>query len=317
MSKPANVFIMEVGPRDGLQMQTAVLSVQDKIGLIERLAAAGLPAIEVGSFVNPKSVPQMANSGEVFHGLPSGGAVQYHGLWLNARGLAQALENGRVMVTGKLMLTATETFSMRNTNKSIAQTLEGFPAWIDQYRAAGIETDDLHILAAFGCNFDGAVSAGRVVDLIARGEVVMRQHGARLKRICLADTMGWGNPRQTRALIGAVRERWPDLIIKLHLHDTRGMAIANAAAAIEMGVMEFDASIGGLGGCPFAGNRGAAGNICTEDLAFLCAEMGLETGIDLDLLVEAACYAEALLGSTLPGKVMKSGSLARYRSRTA
>jgi hydroxymethylglutaryl-CoA lyase len=311
---PSSVRIMEVGPRDGLQIEPKVLVTEQKVDLVERLVAAGLRQIEVGSFVNPKGVPQMADSGEVFRRLPQREGVEYHGLWLNAKGLDRAVENGHVKVTGKLILTSTDTFSKRNTNKTIDETLQEFPTWIGQYRRVGIEVDDLHIPAAFGCNYEGAVPIAKVVDLLARGAAVMEENGCTMRRTSLADTMGWGNPEQTRRLVGAVRERWPDLQIRLHLHDTRGTAIANASAALDLGVDEFDSSIGGLGGCPFAGNRGAAGNVCTEDLVFMCEEMGVKTGVDLEALIEVSRFAEELVGHELPGKLMKSRSLSRYRS---
>ena len=311
---PSSVRIMEVGPRDGLQIEPKTLSTEQKVELVNRLIAAGLRQIEVGSFVNPKGVPQMADSGEVFARLDPREGVEYHGLWLNAKGLERAVDNGHVKVTGKLMLTATDTFSRRNTNKTIDETLADFPNWIAHYRKAGIEVDDVHIPAAFGCNFEGPVPVTRVVDLLARGAAVMAEHGCTLRRTSLADTMGWGNPEQTRRLVGAVRERWPELHIRLHLHDTRGAALANASAALDLGVDEFDSAIGGLGGCPFAANKGASGNVCTEDLVFLCEEMGVSTGVDLEALIDVARFAEELVGHDLPGKLMKSRSLAGYRS---
>jgi hydroxymethylglutaryl-CoA lyase len=311
--RPAAVHLMEVGPRDGLQIEPVIVPTDAKVELVEALVTAGLRQVEVGSFVNPKAVPQMADSGEVFERLPVRDGVEYHGLWLNAKGLTRAVASGHVTVTGKLILTATNTFSMRNTNKNIEQTLHEFPTWIEQYRDVGIEVDDVHVPAAFGCNFEGQVPVTRVVELLARAAEVMQEHGCTLRRTSLADTMGWGNPEQTRRLVGAVRERWPDIEIRLHLHDTRGTALANAAAAIEMGVAHFDSSVGGLGGCPFAGNRGAAGNVCTEDLVFMCEESGVSTGVDLDALIDVARRVEKLVGHPLPGKLMKSGSLKRYR----
>src|SRR5580704_9877776 len=226
---PKSVRIIEVGPRDGLQIEKVIVSTQHKVELVERLVAAGVKAIEVGSFVNPKAVPQMADSGEVYRLLPQRKDVEYHGLWLNAKGLERALENGRVHVTGKLMIAASDTFLRRNTNKSIADTLASFPLWIAQYRAAGLATDELHIGAAFGCNFEGDIPVASVTGLVARGEEVMAQEGCRLTGLSLADTMGWGTPLKTQQLIGAIRARWPDLAIKLHLHDTRGTAMASAA----------------------------------------------------------------------------------------
>ena len=159
---PKSVRIMEVGPRDGLQIEKTVFPTDRKVDLVNRLVDAGLRQVEVGSFVNPKSVPQMADSDEVFRRLPQREGVEYHGLWLNVRGLDRAVENGHVKVTGKLMLTATDTFSERNTNKNIDETLDSFPDWIAQYRRVGIEVDDVHIPAAFGCNYEGAVPVQKV-----------------------------------------------------------------------------------------------------------------------------------------------------------
>ena len=168
-------------------------------------------------------------------------------------------------------------------------------------------------LPGFGCNFEGDVPIARVVDIIARAEVLLVQAGSSLRQLALADTMGWATPDRIRRMIGVVRERWPNLAIKLHLHDTRGTAMANALAALEMGVREFDGSIGGLGGCPFAGHKGAAGNICTEDLAYMCEEMGIETGVDLDALIEVGRMAEEIVGHVLPSELIHAGSLGAFR----
>ncbi len=310
---PNRVDLIEVGPRDGLQIEPRVLTVEEKLRLVDAIAASGVRQIEVGSFVNPKAVPQMADTPELFERLHKRPGVRYRGLWLNPRGLQRALENGRVDMDGKLTLTVSETFVRRNTNRGIEDTLAQMPEWIAAYRAAGIEADTLGVMAAFGCNFEGYIPEETVVGLIARAIAVMEEHGCRLRDLSLADTMGWASPRQVRSLVGRIRERWPELELKLHLHDTRGCAVANAVAGLEMGVAAFDSSVGGLGGCPFAGHKGAAGNVCTEDLAFACAEMGLETGLDLDALVEASRMAEAMVGHPLPGKVMKGGTLTRWK----
>ena len=310
---PSRVTLIEVGPRDGLQIEPRVLSTAEKLQMLDALAAAGVPEIEAGSFVNPKAVPQMAGTGEVFDAVRKKPGVRYRALWLNGRGLQQALDNGHVDIDGKLTITASETFIQRNTNRSIADTLAQMPDWIAAYRAAGIAADTLGVMAAFGCNFEGYIPEERVVSLVARTMAIMAEHGCTLRSLSLADTMGWASPAQIKRLVGTIRTRWPDLVLKLHLHDTRGCAVANAVAGMEMGVAEFDASVGGLGGCPFAGHKGAAGNICTEDFAFACEEMGVGTGIDLDALVEAAKLSEALVGHVLPGKVMKGGTLTRFK----
>lgn len=314
---PKHVEIVEVGPRDGLQIEPRVLTTGEKLRMVDALAASGIRQIEVGSFVNPKAVPQMADTGTVFERLDKRPGTRYRALWLNPKGLARALANGRVDMDGKLTLTVSETFVKRNTNRSIDETFAQMPEWIGAYREAGIETDTLGVMAAFGCNFEGYIPEETVVGLIARAVQVMADHGCTLRDLSLADTMGWASPGQVKSLVGKVRDRWPELNLKLHLHDTRGCAVANAVAAMELGVSEFDSSVGGLGGCPFAGHKGAAGNVCTEDLVFACGEMGVETGVDLDALVEAAKMTEAMVGHVLPGKVMKGGTLTRWKEHCA
>ena len=314
---PKSVHLIEVGPRDGLQIEPRILSTDEKITMIDALAASGIAEIEAGSFVNPKAVPQMADSDELFKRLDQKKGVRYRALWLNPKGLERAIENGRVDMDGKLTITASEIFIKRNTNRSIDETFEQMPAWIAQYRAAGMKTNTLGVMAAFGCNFEGYIPEERVVSLVERTIGILADHGEKLENLSLADTMGWGTPGQMKSLVGKVREKWPELNLKLHLHDTRGCAVANAVAAMELGVREFDSSVGGLGGCPFAGHKGAAGNVCTEDLAFACGEMGVETGIDLDALVEAAKLSEDLVGHQLPGKVMKGGTLTRFKDKHA
>ncbi len=310
---PKYVEMIEVGPRDGLQIEPRILTTGEKVRMIDALVASGLKQIEAGSFVNPKAVPQMADTNELFQQIDKREGIRYRALWLNPKGLERALANGRVDMDGKLTLTASETFVQRNTNRSIEDTFEQMPAWIQIYRDAGIEADSLGVMAAFGCNFEGYISEEKVIGLIDRTKRIMADHGCTLKNLSLADTMGWGSPGQMTSMVGKVRDRWPELQLKLHLHDTRGCAVANAVAAMEMGVAEFDASVGGLGGCPFAGHKGAAGNLCTEDLVFACGEMGVDTGVDLDALVEAAKLTEELVGHVLPGKVMKGGTLTRWK----
>jgi hydroxymethylglutaryl-CoA lyase len=314
---PNSVRIIEVGPRDGLQIEPRILSTDEKLRMIDALADTGLKEIEAGSFVNPKAVPQMADTNELFNALTRREGVRYRALWLNPKGLERALANGHVDIDGKLTITASETFIKRNTNRSIDETFEQMPDWIQRYRDAGIAANSLGVMAAFGCNFEGYIPEEKVVGLVARAIQVMADNGSKLEHLSLADTMGWGSPAQMKSLVGKIRDKWPDLQVKLHLHDTRGCAVANAVAAMEVGVDEFDSSVGGLGGCPFAGHKGAAGNICTEDLAFACGEMGIETGIDLDALVEAAKLAEELVGHQLPGKVMKGGTLTRFKEPRA
>lgn len=311
---PKRVHLMEVGPRDGLQIEKKILSTPEKLELITMIEDAGIPEIEVGSFVNPKAVPTMADTSDVFAGIEKKPGVIYRGLSLNTKGVERAMATPNIDLDGRLHITASEIFVRRNTNRSIDDTFRQLPEWIALYKKAGVPTDGVTVMAVFGCNFEGDVPTERTIDLLARTTDILAEHGETLKFANLCDTMGWANPEQVKRVCGAVRERWPDLQIKLHLHDTRGMAMANAYAALQMGIAEFDGSIGGLGGCPFAGHKGAAGNICTEDLAFLCEEIGIETGIDIDKLAAAARRAEAMVGHPVPGKVMKGGTLKAARA---
>ena len=203
---------------------------------------------------------------------------------------------------------------MRNNNRTTAQEFEYARRVLDQYKEHGIPVERGSVSSAFGCNFQGDIPTSTVLDILRRIFEIADDNAIELKEISLADTMAWATPAMIKRTIGAIREKYPDLPINLHLHDTRGMGIANAYAALEMGVDMFDACVAGLGGCPFAGHKGAAGNVCTEDLVFMCEEMGIETGLDLDKLIECARLAEEIVGHPLPGSVMKGGSLKRLRS---
>ncbi len=185
--------------------------------------------------------------------------------------------------------------------------------YMETYRRHGIKLGRVTVMAAFGCNFAGEIPVERVLQATVRLCEIAADYDERVEWLSLADTMAWATPLAIKRVVGAVRERWPDLKLSLHLHDTRGMGIANAYAGLEMGVERYDAAVAGLGGCPFAGHAGAAGNVCTEDLVFLCEEMGIATGIDLERLIAAARLAEEIVGHPLPGSVMKGGSLKRLR----
>lgn len=298
---------MEVGPRGGLQIEPNVLTIEQKFELLDAIAEAGVAEIEAGSFVNPKAVPQTADTKADFSRLSRRTSVTYRALWLNPQGLDCAVATGKVDLIGRLQLTASEAFAKHNTNRSIEETFANFPDWIARYLAAGIAPDCLGMMAAFGRNFEGDVPVSRVVDLIARADAPLVAAGSSLKHLSFTNTMGRATPDRVRRMIGAVHEIWPSLAIKLHLHDTRGTAMA----ALEEGVWGFDGSIDGLGGCPFAGHEGAAGNISTEDLAHMCEETGIATGLDLPALIRAAQMAECMLGHRVPGKVMKGGLLPR------
>jgi hydroxymethylglutaryl-CoA lyase len=313
---PSAVHINEEGPREGFQIEKGPIATARKIELIDALSNTGIDHMQIVSFVNPKAVPGMVDADAVVDGIRIKPGVAYTALWLNERGFERALSHSnRLSLGGSITLVASEKFSKRNQNRTAAEQLAGQHAIVEKYKAAGIPVERGMIMAAFGCNFEGDVPVAHVVALVAQILDVAKDHGVTLKYVSLADTMAWANPLAIKRVVGALRERWPDVDFALHLHDTRGMAVANAFAGLEMGVRRYDAAVAGLGGCPFAGHAGAAGNICTEDLVFMCQEMGIETGIDLDALIECAKLAEDIVGHPLPGAVMKGGTLTRFRQQ--
>jgi len=310
---PKKVRINEVGPREGVQFEKDFIPTEKKIQLVDALSETGLPCIEVTSFVSPKWVPQMADAEDVSRGFKKVPGVQYTALYLNLKGLERAAAIGRYELEGLVRVIASDTFSQKNTNKTIQETMTGLGEWIQKYGELKIPVIGADIPAAFGCNYEGEVPPDKVVGLAADIEEVLTEHGCTMKHLTLADTMGWASPRQIQTMVGKLKERWPDLHIRLHLHDTRGPGLANVLAALQMGVADFDASVGGLGGCPFGGHKAAAGNVCTEDVVFMCHEMGIETGVDLDTLIECANQGESVFGHELRGKVMKAGSLEKFK----
>jgi hydroxymethylglutaryl-CoA lyase len=315
MAMPKQITIHELGPREGMQIEKRPIPTSDKIRLVDMLSECSFPEIEVTSFVSPKWVPQMADADEVAAGFTRRLGTKYTCVYLNTQGLMRAIATGKFDIEGSLSVTASETFSKRNTNRTIEDTF--VEAWkrIQAFRENSIPAKEVSVMAAFGCNYEGNIEPVHVVNLIYRMMSIAKEHDLKIEQIQLADTMGWANPDSTKRLVGMVQDRWPDKRITLHLHDTRGLAIANAMAAMEMGVDDFDSAVGGLGGCPYAGFKDAPGNLVTEDLVHLCNEMGIETGIDLERLVEIATEAEKIIGRPLPGKVMRGGSLEAYRQR--
>lgn len=310
---PKKVTIYEVGPREGFQFEKSFIPTERKLELVNALADTGVTDIEVVSFVNPKWVPQMADADEVSAALKPRPGLRYSCLYLNPKGLERAAATGKYHLDGSLKLGASPAFIKKNTNKTIEEHVATYPEWIAKYRELGVPVEQATVNAAWGCNYQGDIPIDWVLARIATIEQAINDNGYKLKRLLISDTMGWGNPVQTKRLLGAIRNRWPDALLRIHLHDTRGPGLANVYAALEVGVADFDSAVAGLGGCPFAGHAAAAGNICTEDLVFMLEEMGIETGIDLDKMIEAARLAEDIVGHPLPGKVMKGGSLAQYR----
>lgn len=316
---PRSVEFHEEGPREGFQMEKQTFALADRVALINALSAAGLRQIQVASFVSPRAVPQMADTPELFAAITKRPGTRYTALWLNDNGFDRARACEQVDLDGKLMFYTTEPFSQRNNNCSVAEMRARQLGWLDRYIALGIPVEKAYVITAFGCNLGGPVPVSAVTDHIRWLIDACADRGVPLPALYLADTMGWGNPEEIRRRIGAVRELAPDAAMGLHLHDTRGVGGANVYAALQMGVRLFDSSVAGLGGCPFAGHKhgGAAGNVCTEDMAFMCAEMGIETGLDLEALIEAARLAERIIGRPLSGHLMHSGSLKAFREGAA
>jgi hydroxymethylglutaryl-CoA lyase len=311
---PRRVDIHEEGPREGFQIEPGPISTEGKVALIDALSETGLKRIQIASFVNPKRVPGWADAEAVVQGFHPRDGVRYTALWLNEKGLERAIAlKDRLSLRGTISLCASEPFMQRNQNRDLAENARVQHAQSAMFNAHGIPVEGISIMAAFGCNFAGDIAVATVLDTVALGFDIAGAHELTVRSLSLADTMAWATPTSIKRVLGAVRERWPALRLNLHLHDTRGLGLANAYAGLEMGVDSFDASVAGLGGCPFAGHKGAAGNVCTEDLAFMCEEMGIETGIAVEKLIEAARLAEAIVGHPLPGSVMKGGALAKYR----
>lgn len=313
---PKRVTIDEEGPREGFQSEKKVIPVADKVRLIEALADTGLKRIACVSYVNPKRVPTMADAEEVASRIDRRPGVQYSALWLNQQGLERALR-GPLHVEGSVRVTASDTFSRRNIGKSVPDAMIEQRLSLQTFRERSMPVEWGIILGAFGCNYEGELSTDLILQRVRLALDEAERAGFRLKGIKLTDAMGWATPASVERLIGAIRSKWPDLEIALHLHDTRGIGTAAAYAGLRLGVTRFDASVGGLGGCPFAATEGAAGNVCTEDLAYMCEEMGVATGLDIERLIEVAKLTEEIVGRPLPGHLMRGGTLTAARRRMA
>ncbi len=282
---PSSVTLVDVGPRDGLQNEKQPVSAAHKIELVHRLQDAGLREIEVTSFVSPKWVPQMADNVEVMAGIRRRPGVRYSVLTPNLKGLEAALPTrpDEIVVFGA----ASEAFSQRNINCSIAESVERFAPVVQQARAAGIKVRAA-ISCALGCPYQGEVSADEVE------KVVVLMKGIGVEHCGIADTIGVGTPKRVQAAMERALKHFPLAEVSGHFHDTYGQALANIYACLEMGIQVFDASVAGLGGCPYA--KGATGNVATEDVLFMLNGLGIATGIDLDKLVDAGAFISGVLG---------------------
>ena len=291
------VLVRDVGPRDGLQSIAAEISCDAKVAMVQGLADAGVRRVEVGSFVSPKAVPQMADSGDVFAATTPLDGTLREALVVNERGAHAALAAGADVLVS--VVSVSETFSQRNVRMSTQEAVDEMAKIVAVARDARVPTS-INLSASFGCAFEGAVSPGDVADVAGS----LAALGC--NELLLADTIGAAAPSDVRAVVTAVRERVGDQThLGLHLHDTRGLALANATAGLDVGIRRFDASVGGLGGCPFS--PGATGNVCTEDLVHLFHAEGLATGVDLDALIGVASTIEAALDRTLPSRMLRAG----------
>ncbi len=325
---PARIQITEEGPREGFQIEPGLISTADKVRLIKALANTGVATIQVCSFVSPARVPGWADADAVVSTLAPTVGTRYTALWFNAKGIERAVvHRDKLALVGTIHTVASEPFCQSNLRRSLAQNRIAMREQCAAHQAAGIGVSKISVMAAFGCNFAGDLSVDDALNAVEDGMQIAADSGASISEIALADTMGWANPGQVRRVVSEVRSRWPTPAIRLHLHDTRGLGIANAYAGLCCGVSRFDTTVGGLGGCPFAvrdlpagrdgGHAMPPGNIASEELVLLAEESGVETGIDLEALIDAGHLAESIIGHTLPSAVLRGGSLSRFRQPTS
>lgn len=303
---PDEVSIYEVSPRDGLQNEAAMIPIEGKKRLLQALVNAGLRRIEITSFVSPKWVPQLADAEDLARDFRPPPGVTFGALCPNARGLERALATGLTEIA--VFLSASETHNKMNINKTIADTLSVFEEIVPPAREKGLAVR-AYVSTVWGCPYEGPVDpkkslwiAKRLIDLGCY-------------QVSLGDTIGVGTPKQTDTIVRMFADEMPLSRIALHLHDTRGTALSNILVGLQLGVRDFDSSVAGVGGCPYA--PGAAGNVATEDLVYLMNGMGVKTGVDLDLLIEAGNVAEQVIGRPLPGKVHKAGPFKLRKPRGA
>jgi hydroxymethylglutaryl-CoA lyase len=296
---PSQISVREVGPRDGLQNEDPV-STAAKIELIDRLSATGVRRIEAVSFVRPEAIPQMADADEVWRGIDRAASVRYSALVPNLRGARRALDCGLAEI--EAVVSASDTHNRKNVNRGTAESLDDIAVILDEAHQRGA-TCQVIVSTAWGCPYEGDVPVDRVVKVAGRAVA----DGADC--ISFGDTTGMATPRRVRELIGEFRSAYPDMPLNLHFHNTRGTGLANVLMALELGVADFDASVGGLGGCPYA--PGATGNIATEELVHMVEDMGIATGIDLESMIDAAADAERIIGRQLPSQVLRAGPRTR------
>ncbi len=302
MTYPKSVQIVEVGPRDGLQNEPTVIATADKIAFVDALADAGHSVIEVSAFVSPKWVPQMADAAEVFAGITRRPGVRYTALVPNLAGLARAQAAGADEIA--IFAAASETFSRKNINQTIDASLAAYAEVVQAARRDGLRVRG-YLSTCFGCPFEGAVPVARVAGIAAR----LYEMGC--YQVVVSDTIGVAHPGQVPEVVDAVSAGVPRAHIALHFHDTRGTALVNVLAGLQDGITTFDASAGGLGGCPYA--PGAQGNLATEDLLYMLNGLGIDTGVSLDGVMQASAIIAARLDHPLPSRVVQAERARRSR----
>jgi hydroxymethylglutaryl-CoA lyase len=296
---PSRISLREVGPRDGLQNEDPVPT-DAKVALVDALSTTGVERIEAVSFVRPSAIPQMADAAEVWERVKRSPEVRYSALVPNLRGAVRALDAGFTEL--EAVVSASETHNRKNVNRSTGESLDEIAEIIDLAHGRGA-TVQVIVSTAWGCPYEGDVPVARVISVVSRAVA----DGA--DSASFGDTTGMATPARVRSLVGAFRSALPDVSLNLHFHNTRGTGLANVLAALELGVADFDASVGGLGGCPYA--PGATGNIATEELVHMAEDMGVATGVNLEAMIDAAAEAERLVGHKLPSQVLRAGPRTR------
>ncbi len=296
---PSRISLREVGPRDGLQNEEPVAT-QAKIELVDALSHTGVGRIEAVSFVHPRAIPQMADADEVWSAISRAPGVRYSALVPNLRGAQRALDNGCLEI--EIVVSASDTHNKANVNRTTAQSLDEIAQVIDLAHSRGASCH-VTVSTAWGCPYEGDVPVSRVVS-VARRAVADGADG-----LSFGDTTGMATPTRVVELVGETRMALPGVPLNLHFHNTRGTALANVLAALQLGVTDFDASVGGLGGCPYA--PGASGNLATEELVHMVEDMGIDTGVDLEALIAVARDAERIVGRELPSQVLRAGPRTR------
>lgn len=308
-SFPKKVLLREDGPREGFQMHPDFVPTQEKVKLIDALSTTGISSIEVTSFVRTDLLPQMADAELVAARFEKKDGVRYRALYLNEKGFHRANSCSRLDLEGSVMIAASERFLKMNNNLTLERAIAGLDAWVGLFHSIGLVFDRIMFSMAFGDGLEGRIPTSKIIEICKSALNRLEELGTCPQEVTFADTAGWANPEGVRRLVGDFQNHWPHIAVGLHFHDTRGLGIANVYAGLQAGVARFDCSLGGLGGCPNV--PGASGNVATEEVAFLCEELGIATGLNLEAYIECVKLAEQIVQQPLPGKLARAGLLAQ------